>query len=294
MALKERYGLSFDAGRVSHSLYGRLTEKLSDKLSEMMRNPHKLPGEGPVRERIEQVVEQTAQRVVNDFVKERTEAVGRLHEMRARGEIKSEDMASFTADGYYSLADVVMHHRIPPTMLPKLYALRSETPDSITDLASSGHTMEHKIQVLEKFGDALSGIYSGLSRDDYDKYLYGEDNKLNYTEDCGRFLLEGKLSATGEDAIRSAVTAGPSGSDLSQLCEGVAAMKREAYNPDGEPEQWTSATAHLDRMWMAALVLMGPEVLRVQQDYTERVDNVAVAMRNCGIDVPAFDGRGIE
>ena len=285
-ALYKQYGLRFDASRASGALYGTLTEKLSNTLSEVLEHPEQLPGDGTVKERVEQAISGKADQVVGEFIRERADALGRLREMHARGEIRSEDMATFKADGHRSLADVVVHHRIPPDMLSRLYALRSETPDNLGDLASADHTMEDRIKVMRQFGKALSGIYDGISEADFDSYLYGEDSKLNYTEDCGRFLLEGKLSAIDESAIRHAVRADSPGSDLPDLLQGIAGMRGALYHPDANQGHWAAAKEPLDNMSMAAMALLGADAPPPLGEYTARAGNVLNAMRNCGIDAP--------
>ena len=291
-ALYKQYGLRFDASRASGALYGTLTEKLSNTLSEVLEHPEQLPGDGTVKERVEQAISRKADQVVGEFIRERADALGRLREMHARGEIRPEDMATFKADGHRSLADVVLHHRIPPDMLSRLYALRSETPDNLGELASADHTMEDKIQVMRQFGEALSGIYDGISGADFDKYLYGEDSKLNYTEDCGRFLLEGKLSANDESAIRHAVRTDSPGSDLPDLLQGIAGMRGALYHPDANQGHWAAAKEPLDNMSMAAMALLGADAPPPLGEYATDAGNALTALRNCGIDAPPPDNYG--
>ena len=293
-ALYKQYGLRFDASRTSGALYGTLSEKLSNTLFEVLEHPEQLPGDGTVKERVEQAVSRKADQVVGEFIRERADALGRLREMHARGEIRSEDMATFKADGHRSLTDVVLHQRIPPDMLSRLYALRSETPENLGDLASTDHTMEDKIQVMRQFGETLSGIYTGISEADFDKYLYGEDSKLNYTEDCGRFLLEGKFSANDESAIRHAVRTDSPGSDLPDLLQGVAGMRGALYHPDANGNHWVATKEPLDNLSMAAMALLGADAPPPLGEYTARAVNVLNAMRNCGIDAPPPGDPGVE
>ena len=293
-SLNVQYGISFNASSASGALYGDLSEKLSNKLAEVMENPERLPGEGQVKERVEQVISQAADRVVDEFIQERAEALERLSELHADGEISSEDMASYSKDGPRSLVDVVLHHRIPPGMLSRLYALRSDTPDNLGDLASTGHPMQHKIQVLGQFSEALSGIYTGISDTEKTKYMGSVDSRLNYTEDCGRFLLEGKLSTDADTAIRHAVKKDPPGSNLLELCQGIAAMRGGMYEPGANRDHWAAAADSIEKMSAAALVLLGPDTPPLMGEYTQRAGNVLTAMRNCGMDVPPPDNPEVE
>ena len=206
----------------------------------------------------------------------------------------TEDMGSFRSDRQSSLADVVLHHRIPAGMLSPLIALRSRVPDNLGELSSSNHSMEHKIQVLEQFGEALNGIYTGLSEADFEKYVSGEENKNSYTMDCGRFLLEGKLTTDDESTIRHAVITDPHGSDLLELCQGIADMRGATYGLRANDDNWAAAKYPLDKMLMAAVVLLGGDVVPPADDYTQGAANVLNALRNCGIGAPPPDEHQIE
>ena len=293
-AVYKQYGLRFNASRASGALYGTLADKLSETLSAALEDTGQPTGAGTVKKRVEQAINRKAEQVVGDFLRERADALGRLREMHAHGDIRSEDMAAFKADGHRSLADVVLHHRIPPDMLPGLYALRDETPDNLGDLASANRSMEDKIQVMRQFGEALSGIYTGISEADFNKYLYGEDSKLNYTEDCGRFLLEGKLSADDESAIRHAVRTGSPGSDLPELLQGIAGMRGAVYHPDANEDHWAAAKPSLDSMSMASMALLGAGAPPPLGEYSARAASVLNALRNCGIDTPPPGDPGVE
>ena len=293
-ALYQQYGVKFSASRASGALYDTLSEKLSSKLYDAMHRPEQLPGEGPVRERVERAVNQVAEQVVDRFIRDRAEALERLHELHARGEIGTEDMGSFKSDSHRSLADVVLHHRIPASMLSPLNALRSRVPDNLGDLSSTDHSMEHKIQVLEQFGEALNGIYTDVSEADFEKYLSGEENKNSYTMDCGRFLLEGKLAADDEAAIRHAVITDPHGSGLLELCQGIADMRGATYGLTANDDHWAAAKYPLDKMLMAAMVLLGGDVVPPADEYTQGAANVLNALRNCGIDAPPPDEHQVE
>ena len=56
--------------------------------------------------------------------------------------------------------------------------------------------------------------------------MHGAEKKQSYIEDCGRFLLEGKLSADDSSVIRHAVITDPPGSDLSELFRGDRRYER--------------------------------------------------------------------
>ncbi len=291
-ALEKDYGLRFDASRTSVALHDELSVKLSRELSRVLKDPEQLPGEGPVRDRVEQAIDLRAERLVDDFIQERTETLERLHEMHARGEISSEEMASFRADGHQSLADVVLHQRIPPGMLSRLYALRSKTPDNIGDLASGDHTMEHKLRVLGQFGEAMAGIETGLSEAEFNNYMLGAEKKQSYIEDCGRFLLEGKLSADDSSVIRHAVMTDQPGSDVSGLLRGIASIRGEAHDPNADLAHWNQVKDPLDKLALAGNGLLGFDVPSLMADYTTGAGNVLTAMRNCGIDAPPPDKFG--
>ena len=235
----EKYGLRFDAARMSDGLYAGLTKRLQAQMNEGLDNPERLPGNGTVKDRVEQVVNETAERIVDDFIRESTEALERLHGMRDRGEIKPEDLALFETDSHYSLADVVLHHRILPAMVPKLCELRSKIPANQGVLADTGRTMEDKIQVLRGLGDVIAEATSGLSGADAETFAHGNDDRNGYLEGCGRFLLEGKLSAEDDTAIRVAARNNPPGSNLRELCQGIADMRDEIHKspPPGEEPQ---------------------------------------------------------
>ncbi len=238
-AVYEKYGLRFDAARMSDGLYGGLTKRLQAQVNEGLDNPERLPGNGTVKERIEQAVNDTAEQIVDDFVRESTEALEQLHGMRDRGAIKPEDLALFDTESHHSLADVVLHHRILPAMVPKLYELRSKVPANQGALADTGRSMEDKIQVLRGLGDVIAEATSGLSGADAETFAHGNDDRNGYLEGCGRFLLEGKLSAEDDSAIRVAARNNPPGSNLRELCQGIADMRDEIHKspPPGEEPQ---------------------------------------------------------
>ena len=284
--LKARYGPGFDASRVSETLYQKLSEKLADKLHVVMMNPENLPGEGPVKQRVEHALDELAERVVDNFVNERAGALERLYDLHAQGEVRTEDMASYGVDGYSSLAAVVLHYRIPPDMISTLYTLRSQVPDNLVDLASPGHTMEHRIDVLGQLGNVVEGIYKEISDDDRRKYALGLDSKLNFTHDCGCFLFEGKLSAGDMSALRDAVKPDASGSGFLELCQGIAAMRGGMYAPEVNRGHWAAARDPLNNMSLATVALLGPDAPPQIGDYTPRAGNVLTAMRNCGIEAP--------
>ena len=288
-ALKDLYGLRFDASRASGALHRGLTEELSVNLTRTIRNVEGLPGEGSVRDRVMQAIDLRAERIVDEFIQERTEALERLQELHARGEINSEDMGSFGAGGHRSLADVVLHQRIPPSMLSGLYALRAETPDNLGDLASGNHTLEHKFQILGQFGEAMAGIETGLSESEFKKYVLGSEKKQSYIEDCGRFLLEGKLSADDVSAIRHAVRTDPPGSSTSELFCGIAAMRRESHDPNANLAHWAQARDPLDKLALAGNGLLGFDVPSLEGEYTTDSGNVLTALRNYGIGTPPPD-----
>ena len=292
--LKARYGPGFDASRVSETLYQKLSEKLTDKLHVVMMDPEQLPGAGPVRERVEHALDEVAEQVVDNFVNERAGALERLYDLHAQGEIRSEDMASFGRHGYSSLAAVVLHHRIPPDMISALYALRRQVPDNLVDLASPGHTMEHGIGVLGQLGSVVDGIYKEISDDDRRKYALGLDNKLNFTRDCGHFLLEGKLSAEDGTALRDAVRADAAGSDLQELCRGIADMRAGMYGSDVKKEHWEAARDPLNNMSLATVLLLGTDAPSLIGEYTPRAGNVLTAMRNWGIEAPPPGNYEVE
>ena len=241
----EKYGLRFDAARMSDGLYAGLTKRLQAQMNEGLDNPERLPGNGTVKDRVEQVVNETAERIVDDFIRESTEALERLHGMRDRGEIKPEDLALFETDSHHSLADVVLHHRILPAMVPKLCELRSKIPANQGVLADTGRTMEDKIQVLRGLGDVIAEATSGLSGADAENFAQGNDDRNGYLEGCGRFLLEGKLSAEDDSAIRVAARNNPPGSNLRELCQGIADMRDEIHKspPPGEEPQGSADRA---------------------------------------------------
>ena len=240
------------------------------------------------------MISQAAEQVVDVFVRERSEALERLYDMHAHGEIKTEDMASYGKDGYSSLASVVLHNRIPPGMLSRLYALRSEMPDNLADLASPDHTMEHKFQALRQFGEALSGIFTGISDAEKTKYMGSVDSILNHTEECGRFLLEGKLSTDAESAIRHAVKTDPPGSNLLELCQGIAAMRGGMHESGANRDHWAAAAGSIEKLSAATVALLGPDTPPLMGKYTPRAGNMLSAMRNCGIDAPPPDNPGVE
>ena len=205
---------------------------------------------------------------MDDFVRERAEALETLHDMHARGDVRTEDMVSFSSVEASSLADVVLHRRIPPVMIPALYGLRNEVPDDLGSLADTDRNMESKIGTIRGLGDVLGGIFTGLAGHDYAKYAAGEDGRLNYVEDCGRFLLEGKLSAEEESAIRHAVTAELPGSNLQELCEGVAVMRGAMYNAGRNESDWDAGREALERMGDATVALLGRDALPPAGEYT--------------------------
>ena len=305
-ALQDKYGLRFDARRISGQLQNALSERLDDRLKQVLRNPEQLPGEGSVSQRVEQAIDQAAAGIVDDFVRERAAALDQLHEVRARGEISAEDMASYKEDWQdsHSLADVVMHRSIPPAMVPKLCALRSEVPDNLVDLASGAHSMEHKSQVLRRFGDALAAIQTGMSEADMEKYAADAEMKNQFSEDCRGFLLEGKLSARDASAIRQAATADGPGSNLKELCQGIVDIREEALNPsypgdnpstfDNErwPDFWSAAREPVGNMADAAAVLLGSDAPAPTGRYTKRHEGALQALRSTGIDIPPPDDLG--
>ena len=292
--LKARYGPGFDASRASETLYQALSTKLTNSLHEVIRNPAELPGDGPVKERIERVLDEVAERVVDTFVRERSGAMDRLYGLHGQGEIRTEDMASYGEGGYTSLAAVVLHHRIPPDMISRLYALRSQVPDNLGDLASAGHPMEQRIGVLRQLGDVVDAIYREISDADRREYSFGPDSKMNFTRDCGHFLLEGKLSAEDGSALRDAVKPGASGSDFLELCQGIADMRAGMYGAGANSKHWAAARDPLNNMSLATVLLLGLEAPSQIGDYTARAGNVLTAMRNCGIDAPPPGNPGIE
>ena len=293
-SLNVHYGISFDASRASRALYRALSEKLENKLHETMRKPEQLPGEGSVKERVEQAISQSADRVVDEFIQERAVALERLSKLHADGEISSADMALFGKGGHQSLVDVVLHHRIPPDMISALYALRSEMPDDLGVLVSSNHPMEDKIGVLGQLGEVVEGIFKEISVADRRKYSAGTDSKLNFIYDCGRFLLEGKLSGDAESTIRHAVKTDSPGSDLLELCQGIAAMRGGMNEPGANSDHWAAARDPLNSMSMATVALLGPDAPPLIGEYTPLAGNVLNAMRNCGIDAPPPGNYRVE
>ena len=284
--VKERYGLGFDASGASGALYRALSAKLSDRLGEVVENPGSAAGSGTVKERIDQALRETAGKVVGEFLEERVEALDQLYGMHARGEIKTEDMASYGVDGAFSLARVVLQYRIPPGMLPRLNRMRSETPNDLGDLAAADRTMEHKVSVLARFGGVVEEFLSGLSEEDERSYKSEWDSTLNLLHDCGRFLLEGKVSADAESRIRHAVSADQSGSDVRDLFKGVAGMRGGMYGKDAKAAQWAAAQARLDCMAKASVALLGPDAPAMIEPYTPSAAGVLNAMRNCGLEIP--------
>lgn len=293
-ALYQQYGVKFNASRVSDMLYDALYKELPSKLYDAVHRPEQLPGEGPVRERVERAVNQAAEQVVDRFIHGRAEALERLHELHARGEIGTEDMGAFKADSPHSLTDVVLHHQIPPDMLSLLIALRSKVPDNLRDLSSTHHSMEHKIQVLEQFGEVLNSIYTNVSGADARAYLYGEEDKNACTIECGRLLLEGKLAADDEAAIRRAVITDSQGSDLLELCQGIADMRGATYGLRANDDHWAAAKDPLNKMFLGAMVLLGGDVVPPADEYTQSAANVLKALRNCGITAPPPDEHKVE
>ena len=288
-SLKKYHGLEFNPSRASNSLQRRLTEALTGELFTALEDPTRLPGSGTVKERIEQAIGQKAKQVVDTYLEERAQALEQLDELRALGEVTSEEMASYDAGVTCSLADVVLHHRIPPGALRGLCAARRDVPDNLRDLIATDRTMEHKLQKMLKFGTAISGIKTGLSNAEVESYLPDDANEQTYIEDCGRFLLEGKLSAEDADAIRDAAETTRPGSDLAELLNGVAAMKRAAGLQDASSEHWASAGTHLENLEMAAVALVGPNAARPGGAYTVDNGNVLTALRDSGIDAPPPD-----
>ena len=293
-AFSEKYGVEFSASRASSALHRTLSEKLPDTLNKALRDPASLPGDGPIRQRIEQAVDEVAERIVGNFIQERAEALDRLYDMYDKGEIRSDDFSSFGGDSASSLPYVVLHHRIPPEMLPALYDMRNRVPDGLADLASQDCTMEHKIRVLGEFGEVIGEIFRGLSNDDRNRYSPGPDSKLNFMSDCGRFLLEGKLSSREESEIRAAARSQVTESEFADLLRGLAALRGGMYRPDATPAHWAGAGERIDDMALAAVVLLAPYVPKIVGPYTPAAGNVVTAMRNCGFEIPPPGNPEVE
>ena len=287
--LQKYYGLRFDASRASGALRRALSEELTRALSEALENPADLPGDGTVKARIEQAIGRKADEVFEAFLTERVQAVETLHEMSVRGEVPSEDLASYHDGRALSLADVVLHHRIPPGALSRLHAARDRVPDNVSDLAAADHTREHKLQVLRRFGEAIAGIEPGLSKTESDSYLPDEEHERIYIEDCGRFLLEGKISTDDHYNVRHTASTDPSRSELLELCDGIARMKGAAGASGANDAHWEPARSALENMTMAGVALLGPDAARLGGAYTVDAANVLNDLRNCGIEAPPPD-----
>ena len=140
----------------------------------------------------------------------------------------------------------------------------------------------------------MEGIYREISVVDRRKYSAGADSKLNFIYDCGRFLLEGKLSGDAESASRHAVKTDSPGSNLLELCQGLAAMRGGMNAPNVKSAHWATARDPLDSMSMATVMLLGPDAPPLTGDYTPHAVNVLNAMRNCGIAAPPPDTYYLE
>ena len=286
LALQAKYGLTFDARQASDYLYKNLSEKLSNKLYQMGRHPGSVPGDGTVRKRMEEALAETANRVIGEFFEGRAEALAHLYGMQERGEIRPEDMASKGADESEGLASVVLDRRIPPGVLTKLYGLRGKVPDNLGDLVDVNCTMEQKVRVLAQLGDVIEELFDGLSEEDRRNYSPGQDSKLTFVHDCGRFLLHGKVSSQTESAIRDAVATDSPGSDLLELYQGIAGMRGGMYDAEAIRAHWEHANVPLDSMAMTGVAMLGPDSPPLIGRYSTGAVRVLNAMRDCGFKIP--------
>ena len=285
-ALHEKYGVRFDASRLSPALYTVVTDKLRTTTHEALDNPERLPGDGPVKERIEQAVRRKAERVVDDFVRERAEALDRLHGPPGDGESGPEGMPPLTADERRGLTDVLAHRRIPPAAVPKLCALRSLVPAELRPLTGIGCAMEDTIDVLNRIGVALDEASSALADNDYRDFVGGEENRQSFLQDCGCLLLDGKWSYELDSDLRHAVRTSAPGSHFLELCKGIAGMRGEMHRSPTQRSDWSWARVSLDRMAEGVVALLGRDAPPMMAEYTPRDANVLDAMRNCGIYMP--------
>ena len=284
--LRAKYGLEFDASRATGALYQSLAKELGSTLRSATKHPELLPDGGSIKERIGKAVDEAAERVVDEFIWERSEALERLHDLHAEGRVQADGGQSQPSVGDGKLADVVLHHRIPPGMLGELCRLRNAMPGDLGDLVSTSTSMERKVEAVAEFGNVLGELYEGISEEDTSRYMPDPDAKLDFIHDCGRFLLEGKLSTDAESAIREAVRPGASNGDVAELLHGIANMRGGMYEPGSRGDRWAAATVPLERMSMATVGLLGPDAPPLMGTYTSADSRLLTAMRNCGLMIP--------
>ena len=285
-SLFAKYGLGFDASRLSGALYADLDEKLRSVAREALTHPERLPGDGPVKDRIEQAIRQKTERMVADFVRDRADAVERWYDMHRDGQTYPGDIPQLTANERAGLADVVLHRRIPPAAVPGLCALRSRVPGDLRPLTRVGHGMEDTIQVLNQLGKVVDEASTVLSDKDFRDYAAGERNRTIYADDCSRFLLEGKWSADDDFTIRHALKTDMPGANIVELCHGIAGLRDEMQRSESPRNDWSWAKGSLDGMANAVEGLLGRDAPPLMGAYTSRAGNVLDAMRNCGIFMP--------
>lgn len=296
--LSAEYGMRLDSSRMPPAFFEELGVKLQRKVDEAMLHPERLPqdrADEPINARLARQVSRTAERLVQQYLQERLQALGALRQTLAAG-ADGPGMAPAPLDGPAAgLYEQTLHSRIPASEVPRLMTLRREMPDDLDALASPGASIEDKFRLLHGFGGLVVRTITEMTPADQAKYASGPES-LSFMEDCANFLKQENLSAAAATKIRQALCAEPV-TDLVRLYQSLQDIKyaAERYSEDGELKTdpvWGEAYRAVEQtdaayqQFPGYLQMLDRIDVAADRLYTDEALPAYHALRSEGIDVP--------